>query len=162
VAREGGRWGTHTLRYHLTFLIHYRKTYYLFAIWGGGVFQIVMEGARHSSVENARRYEKGALQAKKYCERNSKNLDFRALVPKHEEILIADSSMIAALNPDPSDQFLYDIASDFLMLQVSPLCQPGTKTVGRIIAASLQWKKVFNSITLKPSTALGELELILR
>lgn len=109
----------------------------------------MMDGARHSSTENARRYEKGAMQAKKYCERNSKNLDYRALVPKHEEILIADSSMIAALNPDPSDAYLYDIASDFLINHVMPLCQPGTKTVGRIIAASLQWKKVclpFNTL----------------
>jgi hypothetical protein len=113
------------------------------AIWGGGVFQMVMDGARHSSLENAKRYEKGATNAKKYCERNAKTLDFRSLVSEHQEILIADSGMIAALNPNPSDMYLHDIATDFLLKQVMPLIEPGTRSVGKIVAASLRWKKVF-------------------
>jgi hypothetical protein len=43
-------WGTHSCR----------KTGYLFAIWSGATFDMVMQSARHSDVMTAKKYERDA------------------------------------------------------------------------------------------------------
>jgi len=64
IPRRRGPWGTHTGR----------KTYYLFGVWGGASDMDLMEGARHATIANARRYKQDAAFLLELVKRNGEHL----------------------------------------------------------------------------------------
>jgi hypothetical protein len=135
-----GRWGVHTLRYVcLAVNLTNRKTYYLLAVWGGGALSVIMDGARHLSTKNARKYEKGATLAKEYCDQDPEMLDYNAVVPRWKATFVADCQMIGALNRPHIYGSIDQVATHFVEELLT--LPPGQMTVSGIVEASLSFRR---------------------
>jgi len=96
------KWGTHTMR----------KTAYLFAVWGGGEFEIVRRSARHEDSKTAKQYEQDAnylLTASK-----STGSDVASIVSKWKPVMIENAQMARSFIDASLQKPLFDLCSSFL------------------------------------------------
>jgi hypothetical protein len=81
-----GKWGCHT----------FRKTAYLFGVWGGGQDSDLMLSARHKTIQNAMKYKQDASFLLAIALENDMSLTIA--VPKWRSIYIQNHQAAVALN----------------------------------------------------------------
>lgn len=103
VTKRNAKWGTHT----------FRKTAYLFAVWGGASDTELLPSARHTNIKTALVYKKDAATLKKYAERHRFNEKTRC-TPEWKPIFFKDCELTRFLNPfSEGEKSLYETAAHF-------------------------------------------------
>ena len=117
----------------------FRKTGYLFAVWGGGVFNVIAHSARHDDEGVAMVYFKDAEAIKLLADDRPNPLN---KVPQWKQIRIVQGQNAELVRGDQeTDVTLLEIASRFMRYMKLHNLPPGSNTIEQITSAAYRFGK---------------------
>jgi hypothetical protein len=129
--KREGPWGTHSCR----------KTGYLFAIWGGGTFETIMQSARHKDILSAKKYERDARYQLEASRLNG--FAFSGSVSPWKTIYVQDLQLGRSISERGAAGYrsLYSVSKHF----VEGLCGMGLESlnfsINVIVQAALDYQR---------------------